>query len=176
MNMSSAAQDRLKKSFAEASDKLKTANDFIEGLANITDCNQHSLHRWVIRARLLRGKAPAAKPDSDMFAWNASWRSWRLPTWFKKACRHWLVQQKLWVPYQDPMQLMMSGDNIYCILFDHVGTIGEGPMRRVVLQPYGNYDTTAQSFAEAIKTGVEIIRPGIWHPDTTTYIFRYDTV
>lgn len=172
MNMSIEAQKQMKMNLAQATSKLQAVSGFVEELASITDCNRHNLSHWVIRARLLCRKDPSSS-KTDMLAWNPTWKYWHLPVWFSRACKHWLVSQKLWIPRRDPVQMMLGTENIYMILFDHIGSVGEGAMRSVVMQPYGNYDTTAKAFAEAIHARLETIRPGIWHHDTTTYIFHY---
>lgn len=173
MNMSIEAQKQMKMRLAEVTEKLKQVNDFVDDIAGITDCMQHNLSQIVVRARLLRRMAPSSTEDLEMTAWNPTWKSWHTPIWFRKACRHWLSQNKLWIPYRDPIQLMLWTENIYKILFDHIGSIGEGAMRSVVLQPNGNYDATAKAFAEALRVRLEIIRPGVWHHDTTTYVLHY---
>ena len=171
--MSPQALQQLRNGFAAATAKLKAVNDFITELSSVTEPDDFELQEWVVRARLLRGMSPPMHGDTHMLAWNTDWRPYKLPEWFKKACRHFLMSKKLWIPYRDPMQLMMSTQHDYRVLFNHIGSIDKGPMRPVVLQPYGNYDATATEFAKLIGVKLEIIRPGIWQQDTTTYVFRY---
>ena len=113
---------------------------------------------------------------SKMLAWDPTWRhitDGPLPRWFTKACRDYLVARGQWEAHDNVWDsLNNKHPHEFRPLLDHVGTVGKGRYRSMVLQPYGREDKLAIQFAGLIGAKLKIVFPGIWNGrQTTTYVF-----
>jgi len=111
-----------------------------------------------------------------MMQWDRTTSSQHQPTWFSSALKRAMrgrghVFSGHFMPFCD----CLNGH-----FFDHRCTIRGEKGRSVIAQPYTEkqesveieHDAAATLFAFQIDCELEIIRPGIWHEDTTTYIFK----
>lgn len=113
-----------------------------------------------------------------MLMWDPTWKHVGvapLPRWFTQRMRWYLQRSGDWGRKSDIYDqcLDITSTHRFRTLFDHVGTVGTGKTRFVVLQPYGRHTLLARQLAKELGCALEVVWPGIWNGRRTcTYIYK----
>lgn len=112
-----------------------------------------------------------------MEKWNPKYRWHSAPMWLKKRCRAYLRRLNRPIHQVDFCDRDVVAKTFGAILgsgsfLDHYGSIPSATkgLPTFFVQPYGNNQKSAEKVAEALNLRLTV-EAGVWHPDTTMFLF-----